>query len=439
MRTPFVMGTLVLALAGPVALGQEVSLRVTGSSQNGAGQWKVPVGGTVNWEIWASVSDDGDPTTGGIAGISVDLATDLRSIAAGFELSPAASLGLPANFDNQKSLGVVINDASVSVLHTIGGAQDTPDNLPAQIEVQGPDGPELVDFPQGIVIPGVGEGAATLIAQGSFVVPAEAVAGTEFTLLTGGAPGNPGQTKLAALVAFGAGPDPNDPINPCGTGNPNDCGGDFQWTAELFDANTIPPLAQPQGPASPLALIVVPDDQPAPELVRVAGSLDTAPDTFVSPAAETVPFTSFQIEATEPVTMTGQSVVFTGDPANAPAVGSLADNGNGIHTVVLSRALETSQWAKITINVVSAGGTAGTLVVFVAHLPGNINQDNITNIRDATAFGVEFNSGGDPLVLDLNGDDRVDIRDATTFGSIWNGVAPDATTPWQGVQLPAKP
>ena len=165
-------------------------------------------------------------------------------------------------------------------------------------------------------------------------------------------------------------------------------------------------------------------------------------DSFISPLGELTPdcdFDRFQITVTEPVTMTGQAVVFTGDAMDKPSVTSLQDDSNGLHTVVLDRKLEPGDWAKITLTVESkATGCLGTLVMWVAHHPDNINQDGVVNILDATAFGVEFSGSMRKVLVDLNCDGFVDVRDATTFGHEWNGTG-DATQAWQGHILPAKP
>ena len=87
--------------------------------------------------------------------------------------------------------------------------------------------------------------------------------------------------------------------------------------------------------------------------------------------------------------------------------------------------------------------------LWVAHHPGDINQDGVVNISDATAFGKEFrgeyltacgiemNGERRPVLIDLNGDGKVNIRDATAFGQIWRGEG--GARAWQGSTLPPKP
>ena len=75
--------------------------------------------------------------------------------------------------------------------------------------------------------------------------------------------------------------------------------------------------------------------------------------------------------------------------------------------------------------------------VWLAHHPGDINQDSVVNLRDASAFGERFTNGDHTALVDSNGDGVVDARDATTFREIWHGT--DTTQPWNGHRLPDKP
>lgn len=77
------------------------------------------------------------------------------------------------------------------------------------------------------------------------------------------------------------------------------------------------------------------------------------------------------------------------------------------------------------------------IVLWLAQLPGDVDQDGQVSVRDATLFGQAF-AERESLLIDLNGDGRVDVRDATTFGAIWRG-APPATRPWNSSRLPDKP
>lgn len=171
-----------------------------------------------------------------------------------------------------------------------------------------------------------------------------------------------------------------------------------------------------------------------------------AADTFISPHGDWIPtspfdcdFTEFEITVNVPVTMTGYSVVFTGNPSDKPIVTTLQDNGGGSHTVLLDRPLVAGHWAKITLSVQSvATGCDGTLEMWVAQHPDDINQDGTVNIADATAFGNEYNGQGRHVLVDLNCDGAVNVSDATAFGSQWYGTG-DATQAWQGHTLPAKP
>ena len=93
----------------------------------------------------------------------------------------------------------------------------------------------------------------------------------------------------------------------------------------------------------------------------------------------------------------------------------------------------------MTLTVVGARGGVATLTLWLANQPGDINQDGMTDMADATAFGEEWYGARRLERLDLNGDGVVDIRDATTFGRIWSGILPDATQPWANTSLPERP
>ena len=87
-----------------------------------------------------------------------------------------------------------------------------------------------------------------------------------------------------------------------------------------------------------------------------------------------------------------------------------------------------------------AGATGLTTPVSIrfAHLPCDVNQDGVVNIRDATAFGEEFR-GDMPLSrIDLDRSGTISIKDATRFGALWNGTG-QASRPWKGARLPALP
>lgn len=95
-------------------------------------------------------------------------------------------------------------------------------------------------------------------------------------------------------------------------------------------------------------------------------------------------------------------------------------------------------WARIHLTVQSrVSSVIGTFTIWIAHHPGDTNQDGIVNVRDATAFGNEFRGEQRRGLIDLNGDGVVNIRDATTFGQIWRGEG--GNRPWQGSTLPPKP
>ena len=170
-----------------------------------------------------------------------------------------------------------------------------------------------------------------------------------------------------------------------------------------------------------------------PELI---GVVDAAGDTWISPLGESVGLSSFRIEASEALQLRGDpQVVVTG---GATPVVSLVSEGDGVHVVELAPAPEPGQWVKITLPVTGevSGGEAD-LTVWVAHHPGDLNQDGNVNISDATALGEGFRTQGSTALLDLNRDGVVNVRDATAFGGIWFGT--ESTRSWNGSRLPDRP
>ena len=104
-----------------------------------------------------------------------------------------------------------------------------------------------------------------------------------------------------------------------------------------------------------------------------------------------------------------------------------------------SQDLTPGHWLKLTLHATgNDSGRAAEIEMWLAHHPGDMNQDGDVNVRDATAFGEMFRGGGSTRLLDLNGDGQVDARDATTFGDIWRGTG-DQPRPWRGSRLTDRP
>ena len=183
------------------------------------------------------------------------------------------------------------------------------------------------------------------------------------------------------------------------------------------------------------SLVVV--EQPVvPVLVQIVDGLGPEPDAFISPRSETVAFDAFEIEASEPLEFVSATTLSSGE--TSPGVVGITYLGCRLHTVQLDGPVPPGQWVKITMAVRSRIRDAvGTLVMWVAHLPDDINQDGVVNVKDATRFGVVFRGDRSPHLIELNGDGDVDIRDATKFGSQWNGIR--ASRVWMGARLPARP
>ena len=185
-----------------------------------------------------------------------------------------------------------------------------------------------------------------------------------------------------------------------------------------------------------------------PRLVGIVDALDPdfnrtigIADTFIWPHADR-PETALRevvVDLINESELLDAAVEFTGDATGAPTVVGLESVGGGRHVVRLDPPVEPGQWAKITLRLQSIGPQMeGTVVIWVAHHPDDINGDGVVNIADTTAFGEAFREGEDPFLLDLNGDGQVDVRDATEFGDNWHGTD-GVPVAWEGHQLPPKP
>ena len=172
---------------------------------------------------------------------------------------------------------------------------------------------------------------------------------------------------------------------------------------------------------------------PGPQLVEIQGGLGAAPNQFISPLADTVPFDTIAMELSTPSELVSLSL--TPEPARMdPTEGTLTDIGGGFHRLVLSRPLALAQWTTIELRVRSkATGCASTISLMVAHHPLDIDQNGVVNVTDATFFGRLFRLNPPPALLDLDGSGTLDIRDATTFGMQWHGDAEQAG--WSGSRL----
>ncbi len=160
--------------------------------------------------------------------------------------------------------------------------------------------------------------------------------------------------------------------------------------------------------------------------------------TFVSPLGDAIGFTEFTITLSEAADFSSAVLAWTGAEADKPSVVDFVSEGNGVYRVVFDRALTPGHWAKIHLNVTSSTtNLSGRAVLWVAHHPDDVNQDGSVDVRDATAFGVEFAGRADVSLIDLNGDGTVDVGDSTAFGDIWRGDGASRT--WRGSQLPTKP
>lgn len=187
------MRSLQLSVLTCLAMAAQASGQATLSLDMSPAGGDVLPGQELTWELSISVDAQGSQ---GLAAIAADLVTNLPELASGFALSPATTFGLPDNFGTNDNPGSPLPRGLLATLQTIGGAQDTVDNVPSLFDAGPPTG--IVPVPFGIVATGVGQGGAQLLASGSFVIPNDAMQGA-FWVETGAVPGNPGQTKVNLL------------------------------------------------------------------------------------------------------------------------------------------------------------------------------------------------------------------------------------------------
>ena len=215
--------------------------------------------------------------------MAADLVTDLTNLAPGFEFERAVNtsnfpdsnreLDLGPHFVSQVNLGTRIfkADENLATLQTIGGSQDTIDNIASTLDLGG----QTVDVLRGVVIDGVGQSGRVLAAHGSFMIPADATAG-KFQLWTGGVPFNPGQTKVNLLTEIAeVTRGDTDARWRVISLSPVDQQGVFDYT---IVANVPPPAGGGGGPAGggdPDDTVPPPDD---PDDIPPAGDDTTPPD-----------------------------------------------------------------------------------------------------------------------------------------------------------------
>ena len=178
-------------------------------------------------------------------------------------------------------------------------------------------------------------------------------------------------------------------------------------------------------------------DECGPALITLMNGLGGA-DQFIWPLADNVPFTDFVFHATEALILDDVVAMYTG-VGPVPQV-QFQDRSEGLHRVLLSPAPAPGEWLKLRFTVTGrTSNVTAILDMWVAHHPNDIDQSGGVNIKDATAFGIEFRDPRRAFALvDLNGDGSIDVRDATVFGNQWRGNAP-ALQVWANHVLPTRP
>lgn len=142
-----------------------------------------------------------------------------------------------------------------------------------------------------------------------------------------------------------------------------------------------------------------------------------------------------------PLDTTDLTVSFTGNPmiqrerALPDVFAVMASPDRRTIFVTLTEPIPVGEWTSVTVKAASSNGATSTSSVQFAHLPCDVNQDGVVNIRDATAFGQEFRGQRRPEMIDLDRSGAVNVSDATEFGRLWRGEGP-VTRAWAGMRLP---
>ena len=203
---------------------------------------------------------------------------------------------------------------------------------------------------------------------------------------------------------------------------------------EASEAWGINDLGWVVGEVNGQALLRIPPS--IPELI------DSVPaDGYIDPRAETGGIDEITLtfnvpvdDATGiPVNLDTFRVSTSPSQVDAPRIFNVRTSPNReTVTVTLDGPISVGVWTTVTGSVVGPLGDVSTVSVRVAHLPCDIDQNGVVNIRDATAFGDEFRGTRRPELIDLNRSSTVNISDATTFGTLWRG---EASRPWNGARL----
>jgi hypothetical protein len=112
------------------------------------------------------------------------------------------------------------------------------------------------------------------------------------------------------------------------------------------------------------------------------------------------------------------------DTTDATGNFSIADVSTGIHTAITADAA-----GYLSAVCSSPTVTAPTTILLpVTLLSGDINDDNLVDITDATAVGAAFGQTGPALAADINHDEIVDIFDIILVSINFGEIGPQVWT-----------
>ena len=185
-------------------------------------------------------------------------------------------------------------------------------------------------------------------------------------------------------------------------------------------------------------------------LVSIMNGAGSASNKFISPLDQNVEFKKIILELSHTgltVDKTFSSIGTTGG-VSSPIITDMTQtqplipnpdgpNGGYMYELTLSSGVPLQEKTTISLVVNKPSGQlppASTLtVIYVSHLPDDVDQSGEVKIGDVTAFSIEWNGLRRPELIDIDGDGSVVLADVTAFSQNWFGAG--GRNSWAGQTL----
>lgn len=145
-----------------------------------------------------------------------------------------------------------------------------------------------------------------------------------------------------------------------------------------------------------------------PELITVNDGFRDD-ESYISPRLDDVPFDSFEIEVSQPVS-------FVHDKSSSVHVVELIDLGNNKYEIKLNHGVPIQEWTTISFEVESEHGVRATFDVKLSHMPFDFDMNGQVSLNDMTVFGNVYNGDRDLRIIDMDGNGQFSLNDFTGFG-----------------------